>query len=354
MKNIKLAVKCCGLILLLSMFTNTPLVHAEEDLGLCPDGFDQGIVTTGFVECYRESGRRSTREQAEAERLEREAVCNANPNSEVTSSAILGTPSGGFFSAVTCTVSREVPEGTVLCPTTSEEIYRAFDVLICRDFGNAAETAAEAQAALDTQIAECNAAEGGRVLQTNLSEEEFDDIVFFTSSVTCAFATAATDIIECPLGFEETDRDDNMIRCVLNERPFESLDEANAANTAAQSLCTDTTAGLGTVDEFTTTGETSNSEFFSLTICNIRIPRFGDYEDDSVIRACDASCTEEVIESRECLNGGVVGGPGCIDPATRQIVKRCNTGPDKDGLCPLVITPSAILKPLLLDDEEED
>lgn len=350
MKNVALIIKCSVFIVFLSTF-NISIVHAQEDLGLCPPGYDQGIVSTGFVECYRESSRRSTREQAELERLQREAICNANPNSAVTSSNILGTPSGGFFSMVTCTVTREIPPGTVLCPDNSEEVYRAFDVLICQNFGSASATAEEAQAALNTQVAECTAAIGGRVVDSELSEETFDDVTFFSSSLACAFATAATDVIECPFGFDERSRDEDSIECLFSDRSYESIEEAQEANTATQGICTGTTAGLGRVTEFLV-GETSNDRFFSMVECTVNIPRFGEFSDQSTLRACDASCTEEVQQARPCLNGGQVGGPGCIGPGTQVVEQRCNTGIDRDGLCPLVIVPEAIVAPLLLDDDD--
>ena len=36
--------------------------------------------------------------------------------------------------------------------------------------------------------------------------------------------------------------------------------------------------------------------------------------------------------------------------ATRVIERQCNTGPDPDGLCPLVLMPMTIIPPMLLED----
>jgi hypothetical protein len=340
------------LILLLASFSYVPIAHAQSgDLGLCPNGYTQGLVTTGFVECHRESSRRSTREEAELLRLQREAVCNAHPNSQITSSEIIGTSSGGFFARLICTVTRDIPEGTTLCPDNSEEVYRAFDTLVCQNFGSSFDTTEEAQTELDSQIADCTAAPGNSVLQTELSEEMFDGLTFYTASLACAFSTAATDTIECPFGFRETNRDENTIECEVNDREIETLAEAQEINLANQSICTDTTAGLATVNEQSMAGESSNSEFFSLVVCDIKIPSYGDFTDQNIIRACDASCTEEVEQVRVCLNGGIIGGPGCIEESTQMIVRRCNTGTQAGGLCQLVITPT-VVPILLLDDDD--
>jgi len=92
--------------------------------------------------------------------------------------------------------------------------------------------------------------------------------------------------------------------------------------------------------------------FFSTVDCTINIPSFSEFDDQAVLRACDATCTEEVEQSRECLNGGDVGGPGCLGPGTQIIVRKCNTGPDPQGLCPLIVTPMTNVVPLLLLDED--
>lgn len=324
---------------------------AQVDLELCPTGFSQGLVTTGFVECYRTSGQRSTREQAELDRLAREAVCNATPNAEVTSSVIEATSSGRFFSRITCTVTREVPVGTVLCPDMSEEVYRAFDTLVCQYFGSAFGTAPEGQESLTELLSLCVAAPGGRVLQSRLDEIMDLNNTFFAPNVACAFTTRVTDNIECPFGFSEVDRDDNTIECTVNKRNFESLAEATTENASDKSICTDTTAGLGSVVS-EATGATSNSLFFSTVDCEINIPRFGEFVDQTVIRACDASCTEEIEQVRACLNGGTIGGPGCLGSATQTVERKCNTGPNPKGLCPLIVTPPANVVPLLLLDDD--
>ena len=340
--------------ILLSTIGHVSVVHAlAVDLGLCPNGYTQGIVSTGFVECHRESSRMNTREEAEILRLQREAVCNAHPNSSITSSEIIGTASGQFFARLICTVTRDIPPGTVLCPENSEEVYRAFDTLVCQNFGMAFETVAAAQASLDTQIAECAANTGGMVIETELTENMFDGLTFFSASLACAIPTAATNIIECPFSFHETNRNQNSIECEVNDGSLETLAEAQEINQAKQSICTDTTASLGTVNAESMAGESSNAEFFSLVVCDIRIPRYGDFEDQTILRACDASCTEQLEQVRVCLNGGTVGGPGCIEASTQVIVRRCHTGPAPDGLCPLTLAPMTVVPLLLLDDEEE-
>lgn len=342
------------LTILLSTFSHVSTVYAQSgDLGLCPNGYQQGVVNTGFVQCHRESGRRNTREEAEILRLQREAVCTAHPNSEVTSSEIIGTSSGRFFARITCTVTRVISPGTVLCPDNSDEVYRAFDTLVCQNFGSASDTAAEAQVSLDEQIAACTATPGGRVIDSELAENSFDGITFFSASIACAFTTAATDNIDCPFGFRETGRDENAIECEVNERGLETLAEAQVIDINNRSICTDTTAGLGKINTNSMVGESSNAEFFSFVVCDISIARYSDFLDQNILRACDASCTEEVEQSRNCLNGGVVGGPGCIEAAMQTITRKCNTGPAFDGLCPLImVTPAALVPLLLLDGDE--
>lgn len=343
------------LAVLLSSISQVSVVHAQsEELGLCPFGYDQRIVTTGFVECFR-STTRNTLAEAELGRLQREAVCNANPNSQVTSSAIVGTSSGRFEVMITCTVTRSIPPGTVLCPANSQEVYRAFDTLVCKDFGNPFDTVQQAEASLSAQIAACNAAPGGSVLDFEVTENIFtedpEDLTFFAASVACTFTTAATNNLECPFGFDEVGGDENIIECEAEDEGLESLAEADDVNQANQSICTDTTAGLGMVNGVSV-GQNTSSGFFSLVVCNISIPSYGDFADQSVIRACDASCTEEIEQVRPCLNGGIAGGPGCIEPSTQSIVRSCNTGTSSDGLCPLPVTPNILTPLLLLDDEE--
>lgn len=352
MNNNALVLKSCLIIIAFLSTFNSSLVHAEGDLGLCPAGFEQGVVSTGFVECLRESSRRSTREQAELERLQREAICEAHPNSAVTSSAVFAEDDGRFFSMVVCTVTRSIPPGTVLCPDNSEEVYRAFDTLICQDFGNASLTAAQAQSALAEQIEACTSVAGGQIIDTELGEELFDDVMFFTSSVVCSLTTAAVDNIECPFGFRETDRDEDSIECEAEDRTHETLEEAESTSSNNMSICTDTTAGLGSVNPESMIGMTSNDGFFSLVVCDINIARFGEFEDSATIRACDATCTEEIEQARMCLNGGTIGGPGCIESSTQLVERRCNTGPLRGGSCPLV-TPMTDVTPLILFAEED-
>ena len=95
MRKVRIADTLGALIVLLAALCSISPAQAQVDLGLCPDGYSQGVVETGKVECYRESGRRSTRAQAEADRLAREAVCLDTPRASVTSSVIVGTESGG-------------------------------------------------------------------------------------------------------------------------------------------------------------------------------------------------------------------------------------------------------------------
>jgi len=339
------------LLLQCALFQVSTVQAQSEDLGLCPSGYDQGIVSTTFVECHRESSHVSTREEAELLRIQREAVCNAHPNSIITSSEIVGDSEGRYYARLICTVTRAVPPGTTLCPDNSEEVYRAFDQLVCQYFGDADLTVQEAQQSLATQISECNATTGGVVIESELKEGSIDDLTFYFASLACGLPTAATDIIECPFGFDENNRDENTIECSDRDDAIETLAEAQAKNQTSQSICTDTTAGLGTVSDSRVEAETSNSKFFSLVVCDIKIPRYGDFRDATVVRACDNSCTEDIEQVRACLNGGTVGGPGCTQASSRVVTRRCNTGPERDGLCPLALAPMTIIPSLLLDDE---
>ncbi len=341
----------CTLIL-----TPQVAVHAQSsDLGLCPTGYSQGLVTTGFVDCYRESSRRSDRDEAERDRLEREAICLSNPNSSVFSSRIIGTSSGRFFSEITCRVTRELPAGTTLCPDESVEVFRAFDTLACEYFGSASTTLAGAESAVASESAMCVNDFSGRVLKSGVQMEVAQgDIDYFSTFMLCAKEIPAMDVFECPVGFDETDRSDTLLECEFENFSYETLAEAQSANAIEQQICTGITAGLGVVANSVVEASTSGSGFFTRLECNINIPSYGLYEDTSVLRACDASCTEEVEQVRPCLNGGIAGGPGCLGDNTQQISRRCNTGIDRSGLCPLSIAPASIISPiLLLDDEEE-
>lgn len=199
MKKMAPLILASTLALLMSAISQVSIVYAQsEELGLCPFGYDQRIVTTALVECNRNTIR-NTLEAAELGRLQLEAVCNANPNSQVTSSAIMGTPDDRFQVMITCTVSRSVPSGTVLCPENFVEVKRDSDALVCQNFGNPFDTAQQAQASLNAQIAACKAA-GGSVLQSKLAENIFTedpkDLTFFSASVSCTFATVASNNIE--------------------------------------------------------------------------------------------------------------------------------------------------------------
>lgn len=328
---------------------------SDSDLGLCPPGYDQGLVTTGFVNCSRRSGRRSTRQEAEADRLEREAICLANPNSIVLFSQIVGTSSGGFFSEIICQVSRPVPPGTELCPDDSAEVFRAFDTLVCEYFGSAATTAEDAQAMLDMQTTNCTASFAGRVLLSGIDMETAigGEVDFFSTSLQCAKQIAPLDVFECPVNFNERDRSDTMLDCRAFDDSFETLSEAQAGNALIQEICTGTTAGLGTVSESLVQANTSGSGFSSSVDCEIKIPGFSDFADSETVRACDASCTESVIQTRVCINGGQLGGPGCTGSPSQTIERRCNTGPSPDSLCPLAVSTATVIPILLLDDEEE-
>jgi len=75
MKNTKLASilgAAVPLVLVLVFLAGTiSKTHAqsEPDLGLCPEGYEQGLVTTGFVDCYDSSRATSQREDAEFDRV---------------------------------------------------------------------------------------------------------------------------------------------------------------------------------------------------------------------------------------------------------------------------------------------
>ncbi|MBX2848607.1 MAG: hypothetical protein KTR16_09810 [Acidiferrobacterales bacterium] len=355
MNRHKIALKSIAFLLLLVITSLNSTAIAQEDLGLCPDPFTQGFVSTGFVDCNEPSNSESSVESAEENRIEFEAICNATPNAEVTSSEIKGTSNGRFYADVTCTITRNVPPGTTLCPDGSQEYQRAFDNVICMYFGMAELALPDAQAELTTQTSQC-AAEGGSVLQSlvemGVVESDDDEIAYFVAQSACILDSIATDVIECPFGFEEDDRDENLLECEFEDRTLESLVEAQDLTQTMESICTDTTAGLGTVTA-SLSGMTTIPSFFSEVYCQISIPRYGDFVDDSIVRACDETCTEDVEQIRMCLNGGEVGGPGCTEDDTQTIERSCNTGPDPAGLCPLPVSTTTVIPLLLLDDEEE-
>lgn len=331
----------------------TSPANAEEDLGLCPDNFSQRLVTTTLVECFEQTRNRSDREEAERERIEAEALCLFTPNASIASSDIFSTSSGGaFFAQIVCEVSRPVPPGTTLCPEGSEELLRAFDSVFCGYFGTPAPDMAGAQAQLAEQTTACTAA-SGRSLRSEIMMDELDDETpFFFAETSCVLSTAAVDVFECPPDFRELRRDTDSISCLFDESGFNSMGEAQATVDAAAAICETTTAGLGTVSD-QIARETSNNEFVAIVECDILIPRFGDFADGDVVRACDASCTLDLEQNRPCVNGGVIGGPGCTAEASQVITQRCNTGPDPAGLCPFPVTTTTVIPTLLLGDDEE-
>jgi hypothetical protein len=336
-----------------NLLAGTSAVYAAPaGLGLCPAGFTQGTVTTGSVDCYRSTSPESDRSEAQTLRLQREAVCLATPNAQVTSSILRTNGSGQFFSEIICTVSRPVPENTVFCPAGSEEAIRAFDTLVCEYFGSPASTAQDAQTAIDEQITQCTTDFSGRVLKSGVEQQAFEGVDFFTTFLSCAREIEDTDIIQCPYTYSERSRDQDSIECRSEASGFATIEEAEEESQTAQSICTGTTAGLGSVDQ-SLVGATSNSTFFSSTDCIVGIARYGDFADSSVIRACDASCTKEVEQTRACLNGGTVGSTGCTGDESQLVERRCNTGPGRDGLCPATGLPAANIVPLLLLDDDD-
>jgi len=343
------------LIFLLTL-SGSNIAHAENSLDLCPIGFDEGLITTGYVDCHRRSSTFDRRSDAELARLQREAVCLATPNAQLTQSQIRAS-GDRFFAELTCRVNRPVPAGTVLCPDNTEEVSRAFDTLVCKYFGTAETSAQAAQAVVTAQSTDCVNNFNGRVLKANVFMELFnnngeEEVDFYTTFVSCAREIAPTDIIECPYSFYEIDDDENSLSCFLRENGFETLAEAQQANQQQQSICTTTTDGLGSVED--SVAASSSDTFISRVTCEVNIARYGEFSDQSTIRACDASCTEEIQQARVCLNGGQIGRTGCTAASTQNVERRCNTGPDPDGLCPLVLAPSTVVPLILLDEEEEN
>jgi len=350
MKKIKSIISSAILLLLLNISSYTPLANAQEDLGLCPTNFTQGVVTTGYVDC-NESGRsRSERSDAEEDRIEFEAICNATRRANVTSSVIKLNSSNRFYADVVCRVNRVVPNGTTLCPADSQEIQRAFDNVICKYYGSSSSTMAAGQTELSAQATQCVAA-GGRILSSTLNMGTvLNNISYYSAESVCILDSATTNNIECPYGFDQTFQDDNKFECEFRDRNLQTLAEARAMTNTMISICRSTTAGLGRVTE-SLSGMTSLSTFFSSVICEVRIPRYSPFTDQNIVRACDATCTEDVRQSRTCLNGGQAGGPGCIGASTQIVVKRCTTGVDRNSLCPLAISTTTVVPLLLLDDD---
>lgn len=350
MNRIICLLKLSMFAILLNTFLGVSTVHAQEDLELCPDGYTQGTVRTESVDCYRSTSSRSDRADAELLRLQREAVCLATPNAEVTSSLILTNSNGNFFAEIICTVARPIPADTILCPDNSEEVSRAFNTLVCKNFGSSVFNIEEASSAIATQSTQCTTGFSGRVLMSGINEETFEDVTFFTTFLSCAREIPSTDIIECPYSFFEISRDENTIECSVSDREFETMEEAEGASQAAQDICTGTTDGLGSVSDLVVVS--SAGDFIFTVECEIRIARYGPFADSEFIRACDASCTEEVRQARPCLNGGIIASTGCTEASTQVIERRCNTGPDRSGLCPITAFPAANIVPLLLLDDD--
>jgi len=352
MKNTLVALIIVVLFLFLSGLS--PETKAEDDLELCPDNFSQRLVTTTLVECFEQTRNRSDREDAERDRIEAEALCLFTPNARIASSDIFSTSSGGaFFAQIVCEVSRSLPPGTTLCPEESEELLRAFDSVFCGYFGSPTATMADAQVELASQNAACAAASGRGIRSEIMMELLEDETPFFFAETTCVLATAAVDVFECPPDFRQVDRDEDSLRCLFEDSGFDTQPEAQASLDSASAICETTTANLGTVTD-AITRETSNNQFAANVECEILIPRFGEFQDDQVTRACDASCTLDIQQLRPCINGGVVGGPGCTESDTQIISRKCNTGPDPEGLCPFPVTTTTVIPTLLLDDEPEE
>jgi len=237
-----------------------------------------------------------------------------------------------------------------MCPDDSREAFRAFGTLICEFFESQVETTEEGDTVLTDFTTQCVTGAGGSVLNSGVFMRT-DDNGFFIE-LDCSIAIPVVNVVECPFDFRRLFGGEDMIRCEREDMGLETLAEAEEALQTARDDCMDSTLGLGKVMEFSVGKNTSDNTYFSEVICMVAIPRFGDFADDNVIRACDTTCTEEIGQLRGCINGDP-GDPGCIGPLTRSVEQRCNTGPDRDGLCPLEIVAPAIVTPLLLDDEPD-
>ncbi len=341
------------LLLLLSHYAPTALA---QDTGLCPDGYNEGTVTTAYVDCHRISSQRSDRADAEGDRLAREAVCIAVPRGVVHSSVIEETTSGNFFSRITCRVGRVVVPGTVLCPDGSDEIFRAFDSLVCQYFGSAANSEAQAIADQAGLVTTCTSATPpGSVLTSSIKlANSADNEPFYFSELSCGFDIPAVDVFDCPVGFNENSRTEDLITCTRRDYGLISFNVAQATNQGVENLCVNTTAGLGEVTFSSFSADTSgNNTFFSDVECEINIPRYSNFVNGNTIRACDASCTEDIEQLRTCLNGGVPGQPGCIGPTTQVVTRKCNTGSSRESACPFMDVTPTVLVPLLLLDEDD-
>ncbi len=355
---LSLSISAISLVFLISSFTVPHSVYAQEETGLCPDGFREGIVTTGYVDCFRESRSDSDLEEVELLQLEREAVCLATPNSELISSEITVDNNGRYTARLICRINRNVSPETVICPEPSLEVYRAFSNLICRFPGSAALTETDARAAQAEDEASCLAASPmGTIVDSSVRIFlSASDEPFYTSNVACGFTIPATDIFACPVGFEEDRRSEDLLECTRRDLGLPTMDEANLVNSNVRSICENNTAGLGVVEnsEVQLNTTTGLDDFFSIVECHISLPRYSDFQDGEIIRACDESCTEDIEQTRRCLNGGTVGGPGCSESDAQIVTQKCNTGTVLTSACPLLGVPSANIVPLLLLDDEEE
>jgi len=328
---------------------------ASDAADLCPENFPSSIETVTHIDCFRVSSAQSDREDAEFLRLQREAECIAEPNSELIRSEIIVDRNGRFFASLTCRISLPVPEDTIACPDDSVEVYRAFNYLACKYFGTAANTEAMANASLLNDIVACESADPvGTVLASSVmvAESADDDEPFFFSELSCGFNIPAIDVFECPVGFEEQSRTEDLLRCEREDEGIIDLDSAIDLNAQVQSICTTTTASLGSVVNTEIFLDTSSNTFESEVDCEIALPRYGEFVDGEILRACDATCTEELEQVRPCINGSV-GDPGCTEEESQIVVQTCNTGTRLDSACPLLGVPAANIIPFLLLDEED-
>lgn len=337
-------------------FQFIPNAYAEDGSELCPENFPESLVTTAHVDCFRVTSSSFDREAVELLRLQREAECLAEPRSELIRSEIIITNNGRFQASLTCRINFVVPADTILCPDDSIETYRAFNYLACQYFGTASLSRAAATTALNNDVAACQAAQpAGQVLASAVltSESADDEERFYFSSVACGFEIPAIDVFECPVGYQEQNRSEDLLECERVDEGIPSIDEATALSIQVQDICTTTTAGLGSVVEVETTLDESSGTFRSEVDCDISLPRFGEFVDGDVVRACDASCTEDLEQVRRCVNGNV-GDPGCTENDTQILVRGCNTGTLRASACPIMGVPSANIVPLLLLQEEDE
>lgn len=238
-----------------------------------------------------------------------------------------------------CCFSSMVYAQTAACPSGYTETNRTATVLKCTVLDAAPSSMEEAEELKVQLTASCTAFAGATLVSSSTG---FASAGGWFAQAACDVPRGVTNARVCPTGFVESFRNETILMCNGFSIAATS-DEAKDLQTANKDVCTATMAAA--IVETYGPVSTSTSGFIAYVNCQITLPIWGEFVNSSIVRACDATCTQEAEQTRVCINGDI-GIPNCLGTTTQTVIQECNTG--TAGLCPFSVVPPTML---LLDEE---